>query len=181
LTSRSPKGWIEAAGALVAVFGGAIGFYLQVLPTEPDKPDRNPVAAIALNLGRGTNVVGSQHDMVDQTAIGYTVEQYEHSLKAREQELREAAKPESGKSEEQRKAIERQLQAVQGQLGNLKKSYDERVAELNPRTAELELCTAMGQIRSSKRLFRTSRRHSRGTIPLSLPPASGHRKWICQP
>src|SRR4029079_6203046 len=79
-----------------------------------------------------------QQDIVDQTAIGYTIEQYEQSLRAREQELRAKAKPESGKSEEQRKAIERQLQAVQGELGNLRKNYEERVAELNRLTAELE-------------------------------------------
>ena len=36
---KTTKGWIEAAGALVAVLGGAIGFYLQVFPKEPDKPD----------------------------------------------------------------------------------------------------------------------------------------------
>ena len=72
--------------------------------------------------GSGTNdVVGSQHVTVKQPAIGYTIEQHEEGLKARAQELREAAKPESGNSEEQQKAIERELQAVQGQLGNLRR------------------------------------------------------------
>src|SRR5947209_18116322 len=50
---------------------------------------------------------------------GYTIEQHEARLKAREEELKASFESKLGGSEEQRRAVERELQGVQGQLGNL--------------------------------------------------------------
>jgi tetratricopeptide (TPR) repeat protein len=94
----------------------------------------------------GTNVIGSQNVTLNIT--GYTVEQHEQRLKAREQELREAFQATLGQSEERRKTVERELQGVQGQVGNLQKSYEERVAELKRVAGELE--ALRGQIPDAK-------------------------------
>ena len=95
--------------------------------------------------GGGTNVVGSQHVTVN---IGYTIEQHEQRLRAREQELREAFQATLGQSEERRHTIERELQGVQSQLGNLQNSYEERVAELKRLAGELE--ALRGQVPDAK-------------------------------
>ncbi len=62
---KTTKGWIEAAGALVAVLGGAIGFYLQVFPKEPDK---QPTAAIAFNVPMNVQGSGTKMSLVRSTS-----------------------------------------------------------------------------------------------------------------
>jgi hypothetical protein len=108
---QTTRGWIETVGALVTVLGSAVGIYLQVFPKE--EPAKKPeTAGITFNApvnmqGTGTNVVGSQNVMINIT--GYTIEQHEHRLRAREQELREAFQATLGQSEERRHTIEREL------------------------------------------------------------------------
>src|SRR4051812_32644509 len=56
---------------------------------------------------------------ITQIIQGYTIEQHEARLKAREEELKASFQVDLGRSDEQRRAAERELQGVQGQLGNL--------------------------------------------------------------
>ena len=135
-------------GAFVAVVGSAVGIYLQLFPKkEPDKPG----AAITISgtvtaQNNSPVVIGSPHATIQIT--GYTIEQHEQALKVREQELREAFQATLGQSEEHRKSIERELQGVQGQLGDLRKSYEERLAELTRLAGELE--RLRGQVPEAK-------------------------------
>jgi tetratricopeptide (TPR) repeat protein len=109
------------------------------LPAYAQQP---PVRADNGSVAVGGNVSNST------IIIGYTIEQHEQRLKAREQELRELHQAQLGQSEERRKTVERELQGVQGQLGNLQKSYEERVTELKRTAGELE--ALRGQVPDAK-------------------------------
>jgi tetratricopeptide (TPR) repeat protein len=107
--------------------------------------DRLPAYAQQPSIKADSGSVAIQGHAIGNTIItGYTFEQHERIVKERVQELRELHQAELGQSQEHRKTIERQLQVAQGQLGNLQKSYEERVAELI-RTAG-ELAILRGQV-----------------------------------
>src|SRR3954451_2955510 len=137
-------------GVFVTVVGSAVGVYLQLFPNK--EPDKKPeVAGITISgtvtaQNNSPVVIGSPHTTIQIT--GYTIEQHEQRLKAREQELREVFQATLGQSEERRKTIEREFQAVQGQLGNLQTSYEERLAELKRIAGELE--ALRGQVPDAK-------------------------------
>jgi hypothetical protein len=121
---QTTRGWIETVGALVTVLGSAVGIYLQVFPKE--EPAKKPeTAGITFNApvnmqGTGTNVVGSQNVMINIT--GYTIEQHEHRLRAREQELREAFQATLGQSEERRHTIEVSFKAFKASLETFRRA-----------------------------------------------------------
>jgi tetratricopeptide (TPR) repeat protein len=143
------RGWIETAGALVTVIGSAIGIYLQLHPKkEADKkPEIGAITVSAPVTAQNGAVVMGSHQQVT-VITGYTIEQHEQRLKGREQELRELFQATLGQSEARRQVIERELQTVQGQLGNLQTSHQERVAELKRVAGELE--ALKGQIPDAK-------------------------------
>jgi tetratricopeptide (TPR) repeat protein len=117
---------LRVLGLLALVFLASQG------ERSPAYAQQPPVRADDGSVAVGGNVSNST------IIIGYTIEQHEQRLKAREQELREVFQATLGQSEERRKTIELELQGVQGQLGNLQKSHKERVAELERLTGELQ-------------------------------------------
>jgi hypothetical protein len=131
------RGWIETAGAAVAVIGAAVGVYLQLVPPKLDtkpKPTENAGINISGSVTQtGTvNVIGNTINIT-----GYTIEQHEARLKQQAEELKASFATQISLSEEQRQARERELKAVQSQLADIRKSYDERIAELQRVGGEL--------------------------------------------
>jgi hypothetical protein len=133
------RGWVEAVGALVTVIGGAVGIYLQVFSAKDDsgknRANQTTMISAPVSAVNGAVVVGSQN--VSIQFPGYTIEQHEQRLKAKESELRAEFQAAQGQSEERRKAIERELQDVASQLRDSQRSYDEKLTELKYLAGEL--------------------------------------------
>lgn len=135
---KTVRGWIAAAGALVAVIAAAVGVYLQLYPAKSPGPKHSEVTVTAPVTQTGTgNVIGSGN-VVIITGDGYTVEQHEERLKIRETELKVEFKLTFETATEDRKAVEQELTAVRAQLTDLEKSHKERITELQRMAGELE-------------------------------------------
>jgi tetratricopeptide (TPR) repeat protein len=111
--------------------------------------DRLPAHAQQPSIKADSGSVAIGGAAIGNTIItGYPIELHERKLKEREQELRELFQATLGQSEERRKTIELELQGVQGKLGDLQKSYEERVTELKRVAGELE--ALRGQVPDAK-------------------------------
>ena len=136
------RGWVETAGAAVAVFAAGVTVYLQLFPGNPPEQKAAPQPASVNISGQVTqsgsgNVIGSGNTVTIQIT-GYTVEQHEERLKRREAELRTEFERTSKKKTAAKVAAESELAAVRAKLADLQQSHKARVADLKRIATELQ-------------------------------------------
>src|SRR3954471_18554987 len=110
----------RSALSTTTLVGSALAVYVQAFPRQPDRQTE----ADATSMGGHMLAQTSSAEAAEAQPI---TEHPEQRLTAREQDTRETLQTTPGRSEDPRPTLERERQAVRGQLGSLPISYEEQL------------------------------------------------------